>query len=155
MSGPYRVHRLRSGDEQALTILARGNGRFAGGGAEAALEPLADADAKQFVADDRTVFLVALEQSNNHIAGFVYACVLYRRHTKLRHLCVYEIGVDMDHRGRDVPRVLLQALASEAQSLGIDQGFVVTTASNSEAINAYCEAGGTLVAEPAVLAMRF
>lgn len=156
MSGRYHLRRLRPGDEAALTVLARGAARFDAGGHGTALDPLSPADAKTFVADDRTICIVALEEGTNHIAGFVYANVLYRRHTQLRHLCVYEVGVDQDHRSRGVERYLMDGLAAEARQLGIDRGFVITQESNPEAMELYRSVGGvTGDGTDVVFALRF
>ncbi len=155
MPGPYRIHLLRAGDERALELLASGSGRFGQTGEFESKPPLDPADATAFVTDDRTLCLVALEAGNNRIAGFVYACVLYRRHTRLRHLCVYELGIDVDHRGGSVARQLLEGLADEARKRGITQGFVVTGMANSEVIAAYQSVGARSVPDPLVMAFEF
>ena len=155
MPGPYRIHVLGPGDERALQLLASGNGRFGQPGESGSKPPLDAGDAATFVNDDRTLCLVALEASSNRIAGFVYACVLYRRHTKLRHLCVYELGIDVDHRDGTVAKQLLEGLAGEARKRGITQGFVVTGAANSEAVAAYHAVGAAMVPDPLVMAFEF
>jgi hypothetical protein len=48
------------------------------------------------VADPGTVCVVAIDMATNHIAGFVYGGVLSRRHTRLHHLCLYEVGLDVE-----------------------------------------------------------
>lgn len=98
MNDQYRLHRLGRGDEWALGTLAKGNARFSTSGDGDWVPPLSSEDAAEFVTDPRTVAMVAIESASNHLAGFVYGTVMYRRHTKLHHLCVYEIGVDTDHR---------------------------------------------------------
>lgn len=155
-SGRYHLRRLRPGDEAALTVLAQGAARFEASGHGVALPPLAPADAEAFVADDHTICIVALEEGTNHIAGFAYANVLYRRHTQLRHLCLYEIGVDHDHRSRGVARILMDGMAAEARQEGIDRGFVITQESNVEAMDLYRSVGGvTGVGTDVVFALRF
>ena len=131
----YRMHRVRAGEERVLTTLARGNARFGdgSGGADDWQPPLGGDEAARFVADPRTVLVVALDARSNTIAGFVYGCVLYRRHTKLEHLCVYELGVDIDHRRTDVGRRLMEAIAGEARQMGITRGFVITAESDTAA----------------------
>lgn len=155
MPGPYRIHLLGPGDERALELLAAESGRFGQPGQAGSKPPLEPDDAAAFVADDRTLCLVALEASTNRIAGFVYACVLYRRHTKLRHLCVYELGIDAAHRGGPVAAQLLEGLTTEAAKLDITRGFAVTTSANSEAVAAYQSIGAVAVPDPMVMAFEF
>ena len=131
------MHRVRPGDEWVLSTLARGNARFGDGDEQEWLPPLGSEEASRFVADPRTVCVVAIDMGTNHIAGFVYGCVLYRRHTKLEHLCIYEIGVDLDHRKEGVGHLLLEGISAEARRMGIDRGFVITAESNREAIHLY------------------
>jgi ribosomal protein S18 acetylase RimI-like enzyme len=137
VSDQYRMHRLRAGDEWVLGTLARGNARFGDGDEQDWQPPLGGDEAARFVADPDTVCLVAIDMATNNIAGFVYGGVLNRRHTKLRHLCLYEIGVDLDHRTSGVGRLLLDAFAAEARQMGIDRGFVITNEANREAIALY------------------
>lgn len=143
VSDQYRMHRLRPGDEWVLGTLARGNARFGDGSADEWQPPLGTDEAVRFCADPGTIFVVAIELATNHIAGFVYGGVLLRRHTKLHHLCLYEIGVDVDHRKRGVGSLLMQAFATEARQMGIDRGFVITNEANRDAITLYREFGAT------------
>lgn len=130
VSERYRTHRLQAGDEWALATLAKGNARFGDGSERPWVPPLSGEDASQFVSDPRTVCIVAIDMGTNHMAGFIYGGVLYRRHTKLRHLCVYEVGVDVDHRSTGVDALLLRGLGAEARRMGIDQGFAFTSSSD-------------------------
>jgi N-acetylglutamate synthase-like GNAT family acetyltransferase len=66
------------------------------------------------------------------MAGFVYGGVLYRRHTRLRHLCVYEVGVDIDHPRAEVGKLLMEGIALEARQMGIEQGFAFAAANDRE-----------------------
>lgn len=145
VSDKYRMQRLRSGDEWVLNTLARGNARFGDGDTvdQEWLPPLGSDDAARFVADPRTIFIVAIDLATNHVAGFIYGCVLYRRHTKLEHLCVYEVGVDVDHRQHGVARLLLDAIAAEARRMGIDRGFVITPETDRTLVRMYEEFGAT------------
>ena len=124
------MHRLRQGDEWALSTLSKGNARF-GDGEDRWVPPLSSDEAAEFVNDPRTICVVAIHTETNHMAGFVYGGVLYRRHTKLRHLCVYEIGVDIDHRNKGVGKLLLDAVGAEARNMGIDRGFAFAASSAS------------------------
>lgn len=137
------MHRLGAGDEWVLSTLARGNARFGDGSEGDWQPPLGNEEASLFVTDPQTVCIVAIDVASNHIAGFIYGGVLKRRHTKLHHLCLYEIGVDIDHRQGGVGELLLSSFASEARSMGIDRGFVITTEANSDAI-AFYQAYGAL-----------
>ena len=112
VSDQYRMHRLRAGDEWVLGTLARGNARFGDGKEQEWLPPLGTEETAQFVSDPDTVCIVAIDLETNHIAGFVYGGVLKRRHTKLHHICLYEVGVDIDHRARGVGPLLLSAFAA-------------------------------------------
>lgn len=143
VSDQYRMHRLRAGDEWVLATLAKGNARFGDGGDGDWQPPLGADEASRFVADPATVCLVAIDMATNHIAGFVYGGVLSRRHTRLHHMCLYEIGVDIDHRETHVGQLLMQAFAGEARKLGIDRGFVITNEANRSVVAIY-EAYGAL-----------
>ncbi len=136
------VRRLRPGDEDILTHLARNNDLFGPPQQRDELEPLTPADAFAFLRDDRTATFVAFTDDDDDPVGFVYACELYRRHTALRHLCIYEIGVSERHRSQGVGPALMDALADHARAQGIERGFVVTQASNTAAMALYEAAGG-------------
>ncbi|MGN6693938.1 MAG: GNAT family N-acetyltransferase, partial [Aquihabitans sp.] len=73
---------------------------------------------------------------------FVYGGVLYRRHTKLRHICVYEIGIDIDHRNQGVGKILLEGIGAEARQMGIDRGFAFASSKDSESRAIYESGGG-------------
>jgi GNAT superfamily N-acetyltransferase len=135
------MHRLRTGDEWVLATLARGNARFGDGSDTEWQPPLGSDEAAQFCADPNTVAIVAIDLATNHIAGFIYGGVLMRRHTKLRHICLYELGVDVDHRQNDVGSLLMAAFAAEARRMGIDRGFVILTEKDQTAIRAFTQFG--------------
>mgnify|MGYP001954093140 CR=1 FL=1 len=99
-------------------------------------------EAAEFVTDPRTICVVAIQMETNHMAGFVYGGVLFRRHTKLRHLCVYELGIDVDHRNKGVGKLLIEAIGGEARQMGIDQGFAFTAATDRATRAIYDSAGG-------------
>jgi ribosomal protein S18 acetylase RimI-like enzyme len=136
------MHRLRQGDEWALATLAKGNARFGDGEDRPWVPPLSSDEAAEFVNDPRTICVVAIDTETNHMAGFVYGGVLYRRHTKLRHVCIYELGIDIDHRRSDVGKELMRALAAEARQMGIDQGFAFTPATDRAMRDIFDAAGG-------------
>ncbi len=131
------MHRLRAGDEWVLGTLARGNARFGTGKEEEWLPPLGSQEASEFVNDPDTVCVVAIDMVTNHIAGFVYGGVLKRRHTRLTHLCLYEVGIDLDHRDAGVGPLLLQAFAAEARQMGIDRGFFVGSEEDRVAVELF------------------
>lgn len=133
----YRIHRVQPGDEWVVTQLARGNARFGSGDESEWLPPLGGADAAAFVADPDTICVVAVEEGTNQICGFAYGGVLLRRHTRLKHVCLYEIGIDIDHRRGDVGMMLLRGFAEESRALGIDRGFVITSQSNTAEVALY------------------
>lgn len=131
------MHRVRAGDEWVLGTLARGNARFGDGSDSDWQPPLGSDEAAQFVNDPHTVCIVAINMATNHIAGFIYGGVLSRRHTKLHHMCLYEVGVDIDHRQSGVGELLMGAFAAEARKMGIDRGFVITNEANTAAVSLY------------------
>ncbi|MCU1498612.1 MAG: hypothetical protein JWM47_2565 [Acidimicrobiales bacterium] len=142
VSDQYRMHRLRVGDEAVLATLARGNGRFADGdSANDWQAPLGTDEAAKFVADPNTVCIVAIDLTTNHIAGFIYGGVLNRRHTRLHHMCLYEVGVDIDHRQKGVAALLLGAFGEEARKMGIDRGFTILNENNHEAVELFTSSG--------------
>ena len=142
VSDRYRLHRLRQGDEWALSTLAKGNARFGDGEDRPWVPPLSSEEASEFVNDPRTICVVAIHMDTNHMAGFAYGGVLYRRHTKLRHICVYEIGIDIDHRTKGVGSLLLAAFGAEARAIGIDRGFVLVHAGDGDMQALLREFGG-------------
>ena len=115
-----------------LATLAKGNARFGAGDDRPWVPPLSNDEAADFVSDPRTVCVVAIDMGTNHMAGFVYGGVLYRRHTKLQHLCVYEIGIDIDHPRPEVSKLLLEGIGAEARQMGIEQGFAFASASDRD-----------------------
>lgn len=137
--GEVWVRRLGPTDSAVLDHLARENPTFGDSASRPVLQPLRPADARTFLADERTICLVAFD--NRTPVGFLYACELYRRHTDLRHLCLYEVGVMEDHRDQGIGSKLMSALGDEARKRGIDRGFVVTTSADREAIALYTSNG--------------
>jgi hypothetical protein len=150
VSDRYRLHRLRQGDEWALGTLAKGNARF-GDNDRPWVPPLSSDEASEFVSDPRTICVVAIDMGTNHMAGFVYGGVLYRRHTKLRHLCVYEVGVDIDHRTTGVAKLLMEGIGAEARQMGIEQGFAFAPANDRDAKAVYEAMGATKSGDSEIL----
>ena len=151
VSDRYRLHRLRQGDEWALSTLAKGNARFGEGEDRPWVPPLSSDEASEFVNDPRTICVVAIHMETNHMAGFVYGGVLYRRHTKLRHLCVYELGIDIDHRNQGVGKILLEGIGAEARQMGIDRGFAFAASGDKDTRAIYDSAGGQHSADTEIL----
>jgi len=141
------MHRLGPGDEWVLGHLARGNGRFGAGGGEDWLPPLGTEDAAEFVKDRDTICVIAVEEGTDQLCGFAYGGVLLRRHTWLKHVCLYEIGVDRDHKVSEVGMRLLEGFAAEAREMGIRRGFVVAQASNREIVDLYRDFGAAASAD--------
>ncbi len=146
---PITVRRLRPGDDGVLAHLATHNTDFGSVDERTPLNPLSEAETIAFLADDRTATFVAF--SGEEPVGFVYANELYRRHTALRHLCIYELGVSERYRNQGIGQALLDALGDHARSTGIGQGFVITNASNSAAAYLYESAGGVRTADDDVI----
>lgn len=137
---PISIRRLRAGDDAILTYLAEQNARFGIVDQRDPLPPLSGPESVAFLSDDRTITLVAF--AGQEPVGFVYALELYRRHTALRHLCIYEIGVSDRHRNQGIGQALIDALGDHAESVGITRGFVITHASDTAAMQLYELAGG-------------
>lgn len=136
------MHRLKEGDEWVLGTLAKGNARFGEGSDHDWQAPLGAEEAALFVADPDTVCIVAIEIASNNIAGFIYGGVLRRRHTRLNHLYLHELGIDADHRKSNVGQSLMAAFAGEARALGIDRGFVITNEANKQMMHMCTAFGG-------------
>lgn len=148
MSDRYRLHRLRQGDEWVLGTLAKGNARFGAGDDRPWVPPLSNDEAAEFVSDPRTICVVAIDTETNHMGGFIYGGVLYRRHTRLRHLCVYEVGIDVDHPRDVVSQLLITGIGNEARQMGIEQGFAFAATADVQA-RAMFEAAGAAQASDA------
>ncbi|HXH58988.1 GNAT family N-acetyltransferase [Iamia sp.] len=138
---PITVRRLRPGDDAVLVYLAEHNAAFGSLEEREPLEPLSEGETVAFLADDRTAAFVAF--AGDEPVGFCYANELYRRHTALRHLCVYEIGVSERHRNHGIGQALLDSVADHARTQGISRGFVITNGSNHAAMALYEAAGGS------------
>jgi ribosomal protein S18 acetylase RimI-like enzyme len=142
---PITVRRLRPGDDAVLTHLATHNAGFGSIDEREELVPLTEAETVAFLADDRTATFVAF--AGDEPVGFCYTSELYRRHTALRHLCIYELGVSERHRNQGIGQALLDAVADHARSQGIARGFVITNASNTAACALYEAAGAMRTAD--------
>jgi ribosomal protein S18 acetylase RimI-like enzyme len=117
------VRRLGSGDEAVVGLLAE----------DAA--PQSD-----LLADERTIFLVALDRDEP--VGFLLAYELLRRRGDPSQLFVYEVGVDEGRRRQGVATALFRELAHLARARGIRAGFVLTNESNEAAMELYRSVGG-------------
>lgn len=146
---PVTVRRLGPGDDAVLTHLAVANAAFGALDEREPLQPLTEAETVAFLADDRTATFVAF--AGDEAVGFCYTNELYRRHTALRHLCVYEVGVAERFRNQGIGAALLDAVGDHARSRGITQGFVITHASDSSAMSLYAAAGGIRTADDDVI----
>lgn len=131
--------------------------RRLGSGDEAIVERLATAgrpaDAAALLADDRVLFVVALE--GDRPVGFVLAYELLRRHGDRSKLFVYEVEVDPVHRRRGVASALLAELESLARARGIRRGWVLTDRSNEAAMALYRSAGGVEPHEETMWEFRY
>jgi ribosomal protein S18 acetylase RimI-like enzyme len=117
------------------------NVRRLGPGDEGVVRELAEREPQvEFLADERTIFLAAFEDSTP--IGFLLAYVLPRRHGEPEHLFVYEIGVRKDARRRGVGRTLMQRLAELAGERGVRDAFLLTNESNAGAMAFYQAIGG-------------
>jgi ribosomal protein S18 acetylase RimI-like enzyme len=119
------VRRLGPGDEQVVERLA---------------EQAPPVRAAELLADDRTVFLVAFDESEP--IGFTLAYELLRRHGEPSQLFVYEIGVAPEAQRRGVATELMREVGRIARARGIRRGFVLTNESNDAAMELYRSLGG-------------
>ena len=150
---PITVRRLRPGDDAVLTYLAQRNDDFGAVDERPALEPLGQSETVAFLADDRTATFVAF--AGDEPVGFCYANELYRRHSALRHLCIYELGVSERFRGQGIGAALLEAVGDHARSQGITRGFSVAPAADRPAADLYEGAGATANPDEVVYAFRW
>ncbi|QYG94171.1 GNAT family N-acetyltransferase [Iamia sp. SCSIO 61187] len=146
---PVTVRRLGPGDDAVLSHLAVANATFGTVDEREPLQPLTEAETVAFLADDRTATFVAF--AGDEPVGFCYANELYRRHTALRHLCIYEVGVAERFRNQGIGAALLEAVGDHARSRGITRGFVITNASDTSAASLYASAGGIRTADDDVI----
>ena len=114
------IRRLGPGDENVVRALAT-------------REPHTE-----LLADERTIFLAAIEGSEP--IGFAFGYVLPRRHGDPTILFVYEVGVDEEYRRRGIGKELMQRLGEEASCR---EGFVLTQADNEAANALYRSVGGS------------
>jgi ribosomal protein S18 acetylase RimI-like enzyme len=128
------VRRLGPGDEQVVERLA---------------EQAPPERAAELLADDRTVFLVAFDESEP--IGFVLAYELLRRHGEPSRLFVYEVGVATEARRRGVATELMREVGRIARARGIRRGFVLTNEANEAAMELYRSLGGVRASTDDVL----
>jgi aminoglycoside 3-N-acetyltransferase I len=121
------VRRLGPGDEEVVIALADRT-------------PPTPAQAAEFLADERMIFLVAFDDGEP--MGFVFGYELLRRHGDPTIFFVYEVDVRERYRRRGVATLLLGELDRLARERGIPRGFVLTAASNEPAMRLYENVGG-------------
>ena len=119
------VRRLRPGDEAVVEQLA----------------PPPDMPHTALLADDRTVFVVAFDD-DERVMGFAFGYELPRRHGTAKTLFVYEVDVAPACRRQGVATRLLNELSRIAVARGIEEGFVLTAASNAAGMRLYESVGG-------------
>lgn len=118
------------------------NVRRLGPGDEAVVERLArDTPHTELLRDERVVFVVA-EDDDANVMGFAFGYELPRRHGAATSLFVYEVDVAPAARREGVGGALLRALSDAAVERGIEEGFVLTNASNAAAMALYESVGG-------------
>ena len=150
---PITVRRLRPGDDAVLDHLATHNSGFGSMGERPQLEPLSQTETVTLLADDRTAVFVAF--AGDEPVGFCYANELFRRHTALRHLCLYELAVSDRHRGQGIGAALLEAVGDHARSRGISRGFAVGSVEDRAAAELYEAAGAAPSGDEVVYAFTW
>jgi len=111
-------------------------------GDEAVVERFATREPRTALLHDRrTIFLVAFDDEAP--IAFVLAYELPRRHGFNAMLCIYEVEVAAEYRGRGIGRRLLGELERLARERGVEEAFVLTEADNVVAMRLYESAGGT------------
>ena len=121
-----RVARLGPGDEHVVERLATQG---------------PPSRVRELLADDRTIFLVALADDDEPV-GFVLAYELLRRHGDPSKLFVYEVDVDEACRRRGIGTALMRELEKIARERGIRRGWVLTNRANDAAMALYATVGG-------------
>jgi ribosomal protein S18 acetylase RimI-like enzyme len=120
------------------------NVRRLGPGDEPVVERLATRGppqrAEELLADERTLFLVAFEDTEP--IGFVLAYELIRRHGLRSQVLVYEVEVDERHRRGGIGTALMHELERLARARGAREGWVLTDGTNAPAMAFYEAVGG-------------
>jgi ribosomal protein S18 acetylase RimI-like enzyme len=126
---PLRVERVAPGGESEVL---RAAGLFD--------EPPTLAAVKEYLADPRNLFLLALV--GRQPVGFLRATELRQLHTNRRQMFLYEVSVAEGSRRRGVGRALLDRLLSHCRGADFEEVFVLTDPANVPAVRLYRSAGG-------------
>ena len=96
---------------------------------------------REYLADDRNVFLLAYEGSE--ALGFLRGTELLQLSTRRKQMFLYEIGVDEEFRQRGVGKALINALLRDCRERGFEEVFVFTDPANLAAVALYRATGAT------------
>jgi ribosomal protein S18 acetylase RimI-like enzyme len=102
-------------------------------------EPADPTVVRNYLADDRNVFLLAIE--DDHAVGFLRGTALSQLKSDRKQMFLYEIGVDLPFRRRGVGSELVRWLIEHSRSGGFEEIFVFTDPSNDAAVNLYRSTG--------------
>lgn len=133
----WKIRRLGAGDEAVLTMLAREDADFDLAGRGRPRRALADAEARQFLANPAVLLWAA--SAGETVVGFLLCLVLPLRSNAGRELMLYEIGVRERWRRRGVGRSLLAEMETWMRANGVADAWVL--ADNDGAAEFYAACG--------------
>jgi GNAT superfamily N-acetyltransferase len=133
------VRRLRPGDEELLSELARRDKGSSASGPELAA---------MVNRDDRIVVAAFLD---GRPVGWAYGYVLERPDAQAPMLLLYEIGVDEAARRRGAAAEMIAELRAFGRERGLSKMWVLTDAANEAAMALYASTGGVRVRDDDVL----
>lgn len=102
-------------------------------------EPPDRAAVERYLADERNVFLLALQ--GDEPAGFLRGTELAQLKSERRQMFLYEIGVDERVRRRGIGRELVLFLLRHCRERGLEEVFVLTDPANDAAVKLYLSTG--------------
>ena len=143
------IRRLEPGDEEQLDLIARDEADFDIAGRSAARAPLAEAEARAFLADPNV--LVWIAEKGDDVLGFL-SCQLIRRRAEPPELLLYEIGVRAASRRHGVGRALVCAMNDWMRASEVTEVWVL--ADNDDAVAFYRACGFAVSQEQATYLTR-
>lgn len=95
---------------------------------------------REFLADDRNLFLMAYEGSET--VGALRGARLDQLHSRRKQMFLQEIAVDERLRRRGIARGLMTALLRDCRELGFEEVIVYVDPTNVPAVRLYLATGG-------------
>jgi aminoglycoside 6'-N-acetyltransferase I len=116
-------------------------------------DPIVESSAKEFLADPRHRFVVALD--GDLVVGFVSAVIYVHPDKSAPEMWINEIGVAPSHQRQGIGKSLMQAILEEAKRSGCTEAWVLTDRANIPAMAMYKSAGGEeSLPDPTMFAFR-